>query len=37
MNNTKDEIIKAMNLDYVRILKMSNNGQAYLNKIKKEQ
>lgn len=35
MNNTKDEIIKAMNLDYVRILKMSNNGQAYLNKIKK--
>ena len=35
MNNTKDQIIKAMNLDYVRILKMSNSGQVYLNKIKK--
>lgn len=35
MNNTKDEIMKAMNLDYIRILKMNNNGQAYLNKIKK--
>lgn len=35
MNNTKDEIIKAMKLDYIRILKMNDQGQAYLNKIKK--
>lgn len=35
MNNTKNEIIKAMKLDYIRILKMNAQGQAYLNKIKK--
>lgn len=35
MNNTKEEIIKAMNIDYIRILKMNDQGQAYLNKIKK--
>ncbi len=35
MNNTKDQIINAMHLNYIRILKMNNNGQAYLNKIKK--
>lgn len=35
MNNTKNEIIKAMKLDYIRILKMNAQGQAYLSKIKK--
>lgn len=35
MNNTKDQIINAMHINYIRILKMNNNGQAYLNKIKK--
>ena len=35
MNNTKDQIINAMHLNYIRILKMNNYGQAYLNKIKK--
>lgn len=35
MNNTKDEIMEAMNLDYIRILKMNSNGQAYLNRLKK--
>lgn len=35
MNNTKDQIIDAMQINYIRILKMNNNGQSYLNKIKK--
>lgn len=35
MNNHKNEIIKAMDIDYIRILKMNERGQAYLNKIKK--
>lgn len=35
MNNTKAQIIDAMQINYIRILKMNNNGQSYLNKIKK--
>lgn len=35
MNNNKTEIITAMNIDYIRILKMNDIGQKYLNKIKK--
>lgn len=35
MNNTKETIQTAMKIDYIRILKMSAHGQAYLNKIKK--
>lgn len=35
MNNTKEQIKSAMQIDYIRILKMNDQGQAYLNKIKK--
>lgn len=35
MNNTKEQIKAAMKIDYVRILKMNDQGQKYLNKIKK--
>ena len=35
MNNTKQEIKEALNIDYLRILKMSEKGQKYLNSIKK--
>lgn len=36
MNNTKNRIIDAMQVNYIRVLKMNKNGQAYLNKIKKD-
>lgn len=35
MNNSKREIVTAMNIDYIRVLKMNDTGQKYLNKIKK--
>lgn len=35
MNNTKEFVLNAMNLDYIRILKMNSTGQGYLNKLKK--
>lgn len=35
MNNSKTEIVTAMNIDYIRVLKMNDIGQKYLNKIKK--
>lgn len=35
MKNTKEDIQKAMNLDYIRILAMSNKGRQYLSLIKK--
>lgn len=35
MNNTKTAIAEAMYIDYIRILKMNDVGQVYLNKIKK--
>lgn len=35
MNNTITAIDEAMDIDYIRILKMNDVGQAYLNKIKK--
>lgn len=35
MNNTKNQIIDAMQVNYIRVLKMNNNGQTYLNKIKR--
>ena len=35
MNNSKEDIAEAMQIDYIRVLKMNNVGQAYLNKIKK--
>ncbi len=34
-NNSKEDIAEAMQIDYIRVLKMNNVGQAYLNKIKK--
>ncbi len=34
MNNSKEDIAEAMQIDYIRVLKMNNVGQAYLNKIK---
>lgn len=36
MKNTKKEITKAMNVDYLRILSMNEKGRTYLNMIKKE-
>lgn len=36
MNNTSKEIKDAMQVDYVRILGMNQNGKQYLNKIKKD-
>lgn len=36
MNNSKEDIAEAMQIDYIRVLKMNNVGQAYLNKIKKD-
>lgn len=35
MNNTKNQITNAMHINYIRILKMNDTGQSYLNKIKK--
>ncbi|MEE0967382.1 MAG: nucleotidyltransferase [Bacilli bacterium] len=35
LNNTKDEIKKAMNIDYLRILACSKNGREYLKILKK--
>ena len=35
MNNTKDMINQAKQIDYIRILKMNQRGQQYLNHIKK--
>lgn len=35
MNNTKQDIQDALNVDYLRILKMNQKGQKYLNTIKK--
>ncbi|MCD7809803.1 MAG: nucleotidyltransferase [Erysipelotrichaceae bacterium] len=35
MQNTKDNIKQAMNLDYIRILAMNNNGRKYLSDYKK--
>lgn len=35
MNNTKDSIQEAMNIDYLRILAMNNHGRQYLALIKK--
>lgn len=35
MNNTKQEIQEAMDVDYIRILAMNQNGKNYLNKWKK--
>ncbi|MEG0277504.1 MAG: nucleotidyltransferase [Coprobacillus sp.] len=35
MKNTKEDIQNAMNIDYLRILAMSQNGRQYLNSIKK--
>ena len=35
MNNNKNTIIESMKIDYIRVLKMNEIGQAYLNKIKK--
>lgn len=34
MNNTKQDIQKALSVDYIRILKMNNIGQQYINSIK---
>lgn len=36
MQNTKEEIKKCLNVDYLRILQMNDKGQAYLKKIKKD-
>jgi predicted nucleotidyltransferase len=36
MHNNKEEVTKAMNIDYIRILGMNTTGQKYLNSIKKE-
>lgn len=35
LQNTKQEIQNALNVDYIRILKMNQKGQNYLNQIKK--
>lgn len=35
MNNQKDEIKQAMNIDYLRILAMNDQGRHYLSSIKK--
>lgn len=35
MKNTKQDIQDAMNIDYLRILAMNENGRKYLNKMKK--
>ena len=35
MNNQKDEIKQAMNIDYLRILAMNDQGRHYLSLIKK--
>ena len=35
MYNTKQDIHDALNVDYLRILKMNQKGQKYLNTIKK--
>ncbi len=35
MQNSKDSIKQAMNLDYIRILSMNNNGRKYLSDYKK--
>ena len=35
MNNSKEDIAEAMQIDYIRVLKMNNVGQASLNEIKK--
>jgi len=35
MKNTKEDIKKAMNIDYLRILAMNDQGRSYLNQIKK--
>ena len=35
MNNDKETIKQAMDINYLRILKMNKTGQNYLNKIKK--
>lgn len=35
MNNSKDEVLESMDIDYVRVLGMNGTGKAYLNKIKK--
>lgn len=36
LNNTKDDINKAVDIDYIRVLAMNTNGKNYLNKIKKD-
>lgn len=36
MKNTKEDIQKAMDIDYIRILAMNNHGKKYLNIIKKQ-
>ncbi|MEG0365973.1 MAG: nucleotidyltransferase [Coprobacillus sp.] len=36
MKNTKEDIQNAMNIDYLRILAMSQKGRRYLNSIKKD-
>ena len=36
MKNTKEDIIEAMDLDFIRILAMNENGREYLNKAKKK-
>lgn len=36
MKNTKEDIIEAMDLDFIRILAMNENGREYLNKVKKK-
>lgn len=36
MKNKKEDISKAMKIDYIRILNMNENGRLYLNRIKKE-
>lgn len=35
MGNNKATIIESMKIDYIRVLKMNNVGQKYLNRIKK--
>lgn len=36
MQNSKEEIKEAMNIDYIRILSMNEKGRSYLNHIKKQ-
>ena len=36
MKNKKEDIFNAMNLDYIRVLNMNEQGRTYLNSIKKD-